>query len=174
MLKSQRLTYRTLDYSDAARITELAGDWDVARMTARIPFPYSLTQAHQWIGSLEDGEFVRVVELDRKLIGAVGYNPNSDGSLEIGYWIGRPWWGLGYATEAAGALVDHCFTEIGVARLTCCHFVDNLASARIIKKLKFQLIGPCSAWCEARGAECETLRYQRKRPLLASFRSRPI
>ena len=169
-MKSNRLSYRTLDYSDAARITELAGDWDVARMTARIPYPYSLTQAHHWIGSLEDGEFVRVVELDGKLIGAVGYNPNADGSLEIGYWIGRPWWGNGYGTEAAEALMNYCFTELGVARLTCCHFVDNVASARIIKKLGFRLMGPGEAWCEARQAEAETLRYQRKRPLIARFR----
>lgn len=172
-MKSKSLTYRALDYSDAARITQFAGDWDVARMTARIPYPYTLTQAHHWIGSLCDGEFVRVVEFERKLIGAVGYAPNADGSLEIGYWIGRPWWGQGFATEAAAALVHYCFTDIGVARLTCCHFVDNLASARIIKKLRFRLIGPCSAWCEARGANCETLQYQRKRPMMASLRSRP-
>jgi RimJ/RimL family protein N-acetyltransferase len=170
-MRSARLTYRPLDYSDAARIALLAGDWDVARMTARIPYPYTLTQAHQWIGGLEEGELVRVVELDRQLIGAVGFVPNLDASAEIGYWIGRPWWGHGYATEAAAALVDHCFMGVGLARLTCCHFIDNPASARIIKKLGFRLIGPCSAWCEARQAEVPTLRYQRKRPMLARLRS---
>jgi RimJ/RimL family protein N-acetyltransferase len=165
-MKSARLTYRPLDYSDAARITHLAGDWDIARMTARIPHPYTLTQAHQWIGSLEEGEVVRVVELDRELIGAVGYIPNADGSAEIGYWIGRPWWGNGYATEAAEALVRFCFTEAGYSRLTCCHFVDNPASQRIIRKLGFRVTGPCKAWCEARGAEVATVRYQKKKPVL--------
>lgn len=171
-MKSKRLTYRTLDYSDAAQLTRFAGDWDVARMTARIPYPYTLTQAHQWIDSVEEGEFVRVVELDGRLIGAVGYVPNADGSVEIGYWIGRPWWGQGFATEAAEALVHYCFEEARIWRLTCCHFVDNAASARIIRKLGFRLVGPDKAWCEARGADVATLRYQRKRPMLARLRSR--
>ena len=171
-MRSKRLTYRTLDYSDAARITEFAGDWEVARMTARIPYPYSLTQAHQWIGSIDDGEFVRVIELEGQLIGAVGYVPSPDGSAEIGYWIGRPWWGQGFATEAAETLVRYCFSEVRFTRLTCCHFADNAASARIIKKLGFRTIGTASTWCEARGGEIATVRYQRKRPMLARLRSR--
>ena len=104
-MKSKRLTYRPLDYSDAARITEFAGDWDVARMTARIPYPYTAHPGAPVDRQPRDGEFVRVVELERELIGAVGYTPNADGSPEIGYWIGRPWWGQGFATEAAAALV---------------------------------------------------------------------
>lgn len=166
-MKSKRLTYRDLEFADAARITELAGDWDVARMTARTPYPYTLTQADLWIASLEDGEFVKVVELDGRLIGAVGYTTNADGSLEIGYWIGRPWWGQGYGTEAAETLVNYCYTTVGAARLTCCHFVDNPASARIIKKLGFRVVGPCSAWCEARQSEAIAIQYQRKRPLMS-------
>ncbi|MGQ0672685.1 MAG: GNAT family N-acetyltransferase [Hyphomicrobium sp.] len=165
-MQSTRLTYRPLDYSDAARIAELAGDWDVARMTARIPHPYSLVQAHHWIGSLEPGEFVRIVEFGGRLIGAVGYVPSPDRSVEIGYWIGRPWWGQGFATEAAEALIAHCFAAGEIPRLTCCHFIDNPASERIIRKLGFRLTGTCSAWCEARGEQVATLRYQRRRPIL--------
>lgn len=171
-MKSKRLTYRDLQFTDAARITELAGDWDVARMTARIPYPYTLTQADQWISSLDDGEFVQVVELDSRLIGAVGYTSNADGSLEIGYWIGRPWWGQGYGTEAAETLMSYCFDTVGVSRLTCCHFDDNPASARIIKKLGFRAVGQCSAWCEARQAEATAMQYQRKRPLMSRLWSR--
>lgn len=169
-MRSPRLTYRELRLSDAARITALAGDWDVARMTARIPYPYSLTQAHEWISSIEPDEVIRVVELDRELIGAVGYNPVADGSIEFGYWIGRPWWGRGYASEAAEALVRHCFDHVGIARLSCCHFVDNPASQRIITKLGFKMVGPCEAWCEARGRSVATLRYIKKRPLMSRIR----
>jgi RimJ/RimL family protein N-acetyltransferase len=171
-MQSPRLTYRPLQLSDAARITELAGDWDVARMTARIPYPYTLTQAHQWIGGLEPDEIVRAILLDGRLIGAIGYNPDSEGAFEFGYWIGRPWWGQGYATEAAETVVRHCFETAGIPKLTCCHFVDNPASARIIKKLGFHFIGPCKAWCEARGEEVPTLRYHKRRPLIARLRRR--
>ena len=168
-MKSPRLTYRPLAEADAARIALYAGDWDVARMTARIPYPYSQELARSWMATLDPDEFVRIVELDGDLIGAVGYVPATDGSAEIGYWIGKPWWGNGFATEAAEALVRHCFRKARIARLTCCHFVDNQASARVIGKLGFRLMGPSTAWCDARRAEVPTLIYERRRSLLPQF-----
>ncbi len=167
MRRSKRLTYRAIEPSDVPRIVELAGDWDVARMTARIPFPYSEDLAMAWLEGLADGEFVQAVLLDGAMIGAVGYVPSPDGaSAEIGYWIGKPWWGHGYATEAATAMVHHSFAQ-GIKRLTCCHFVDNPASQRIIEKLGFKPTGPCMAWCDARGADVAIERYERRRPLIA-------
>jgi RimJ/RimL family protein N-acetyltransferase len=168
-MRTRRLTLRELEDRDVKRIAELAGDWDVARMTARIPYPYSEPLAHQWLRGLEPGEFVRAVDLEGELIGAVGYVPGSDRSAEIGYWIGKPWWGRGFATEAAHALVRYCFASARIGRLTCCHFIDNPASARVIAKLGFRLVGPCTAWCDARRAEVETLSYERRRPMASLF-----
>ena len=144
----------------------LAGDWDIARMTARIPHPYSLVDADQWIASIGSDEFVRAVEHEGELIGAVGYIERDREQAEIGYWIGKPWWGQGYGTEAASALVDYCFKEVGFKRLTCGHFVDNPASARIIAKLGFRRVGNGVQWCEARKIDVPTIRYTRGRPLL--------
>jgi RimJ/RimL family protein N-acetyltransferase len=133
-------------------------------MTARIPYPYSVELADQWIGGLAEGEIVRGIELSGALIGVCGYMPDDLGSAEIGYWIGRPWWGQGFATEAAGALVGHCFSAAGFERVTCGHFVDNPASAKVIAKLGFRFVGSDRLWCEARQTDVETLRYERKRP----------
>lgn len=165
-MRSPRLTYRLIDTRDASRIAALAGDWDIARMTARIPHPYSLVDADQWIGSIGGDEFVRAIERDGELIGAVGYIEGDASQAEIGYWIGKPWWGNGYATEAASALVEHCFGEAGFKRLTAGHFIDNAASARVIKKLGFRRVGRSAQWCEARKSEVPTVRYARRRPLL--------
>lgn len=169
MIKSKRLKFRTFSPSDAPSIAALAGDWDIARMTARIPYPYTVAQAEHWVATLPECEFVRAVILDGHLIGAVGYYPCDDGSAEIGYWIGKPWWGQGYATEAANALVRHCFSKIRFGRLTCCHFVDNPASARVIAKLGFKEVGACKAYCEARRRDVETIRYELRRPALSMF-----
>lgn len=169
-MRSARLTYRPIDPSDASRIAALAGDWDIARMTARIPHPYSLIDADLWIASIESDEFVRGVEHNGELIGAVGYIFHSPEEAEIGYWIGKPWWGNGYATEAAGTLMDHCFNEAGFALLTCGHFFDNPASARVIAKLGFRRTGHDAQWCEARKSDVPTVRYARRRPLLAKWR----
>jgi RimJ/RimL family protein N-acetyltransferase len=165
-MRSPRLSYRPIDPRDAGRITALAGDWDVARMTSRIPHPYSLVDADLWIASIGSDEYVR-----GELIGAVGYIGGDPGQAEIGYWIGKPWWGNGYATEAAGALMDYCFSEAGFRRLTCGHFADNPASARVIAKLGFRRIGNGAQWCEARKSEVPTVRYARRRPLISNWRN---
>jgi ribosomal-protein-alanine N-acetyltransferase len=166
-IKTRRLVLRALHDGDAPNLARLAGDWDVARMTARIPFPYSEALAREWMASLAPGEFVRAVTYQGTLVGAVGYVPNDDGSAEIGYWIGRPWWGRGFASEAAQALVRYCFTTAGFKRLTCCHFEDNHASARVIQKLGFRPSGVATAWCDARQGEFPARCYERTRPLTA-------
>lgn len=159
-IKTRRLVLRALRDRDAAEIARLAGDWDVASMTGRIAFPYSEDLAREWMSTIGEGEFVRAVEYKGALIGAVGYVANGDGSAEIGYWIGKPWWGRGFATEAASALVRHCFTTAGFNRLTCCHFVDNPASRRVIEKLGFKTLETTSAWCDARQEEIAAQAYE--------------
>jgi len=134
-------------------------------MTARIPFPYTAREAAEWVGSIGSGEFVRGVVRGGELIGATGYYPGERGAAEIGYWIGRPWWGQGFATEAAEALIRHTFGA-GFRRLTCCHFVDNPRSARVIEKLGFRVTGSCSAYSEARRRNVAIIRYERTRPFL--------
>jgi RimJ/RimL family protein N-acetyltransferase len=167
-IKTRRLALRELADSDVPALALLAGDWDVARMTARIPFPYSEALAREWMGTIGPGEFVRVITHKGVLVGAVGYVENDGSSAEIGYWIGKPWWGQGFATEAASALVRYCFTTAGMKRLTCCHFDDNPASARVIQKLGFQPHGGITAaWCDARQAEVPTRSYELNRPMKA-------
>ena len=162
-MRTERLRLRPLASRDTARIALLAGDWDVAPMTARIPYPYSEELAEQWIGGAADGEIVRGIELGDSLIGVCGYMPADLESAEIGYWIGKPWWGQGFATEAAGAVVEHCFTSAGFERVTCGHFVDNPASGKVIAKLGFRFVGLERLWCEARQTDVETLKYERRR-----------
>jgi RimJ/RimL family protein N-acetyltransferase len=138
-------------------------------MTSRIPHPYSLIDADLWIGSIGDDEFVRGVEHGGELIGAVGYIESEGEQAEIGYWIGKPYWGHGFATEAARALIEHCFSERKFRKLTCGHFIDNPASARVIAKLGFRRVGDGSQWCEARKTEVGTVRYERWPSLFSRF-----
>jgi [ribosomal protein S5]-alanine N-acetyltransferase len=168
-MKTKRLILRELDAGDVQQIVALAGDWDVARMTSRIPYPYSAAQAQHWINGLEPDEFVRVIQYNGALIGMCGYTLLEDGTAEIGYWIGKPWWGQGFATEATDHLVRYCLRATRVAKLTCCHFADNARSARVIEKLGFKRIGPCMAYCEARREDVETVTYERRRSVIEKF-----
>lgn len=166
VMRTPRLLLRDLTPRDARRIAMLASDWDIARMTGRIPHPYSEELAFQWLTDLADGEFVQGIVHNGDLVGLCGFMPEGN-AAEIGYWIGKPWWGRGFATEAVGALINYCFTECGFERLTCGHFVDNPASARVIAKLGFQFTGRDHVWCEARQASVETLKYERLRMAVA-------
>ncbi len=167
IIRTKRLILRPLEASDAGRVAELAGDWDIASMTARIPYPYDATLATDWIANHSENDFVRGIEWNGELIGCAGYFPNDNGETEIGYWIGKPWWGQGFATEATRGLIRYCFTNAGLASLWCCHFVDNDASRRVIQKLGFKPAGTCQAYCDARLCDIATERYQLRRPALA-------
>ncbi len=169
-LKTKRLELRALTADDAPRIASLAGVWEVASMTGRIPYPYSTEQALHWVTGLADGEIVCGITLNGELIGICGYTPDGKGAAEAGYWIGRAYWGKGYATEAMRELIDQGFRRRGIRRFVCSHFTENTGSQRVIAKLGFRLIGLSSGWCAARGMDLPTLRYERRRPLTARLK----
>ncbi len=164
MIRSRRLTLRPLRPADAGRVAELAGDWEVASMTARIPYPYTEGMARQWIETIEPDEFVCAIEHDGEFIGLCGYLPDNDGSAELGYWLGKPYWGKGFATEAAQALIRYCFRVAKIRRLTSGHFVENPASQRVIAKLGFHEIESSPCWCEARKVMVDARRYEMYKP----------
>lgn len=167
-MKAPRLQFRAFEAADAPRVAEMAGDYDVASMTGRIPYPYTIVAADQWIAGIEaDGDFVRAVLHEGRLVGAVGLVADGEHRAEIGYWIGKAYWGRGFATEAARALVHHAFGALGYRWLTCGHFVDNTASARVIAKLGFTRTGGGHLYCQARGVEAEVVLYARRRPISA-------
>ena len=105
-LKTERLLLRPLAPADAERLTGLANNWNVAAMLARMPYPYSLDMAEGWIArqaaQRADGEeFAYAVTNGDGFIGCCGVQSHADGTHEIGYWIGEPYWNRGYASEAA-------------------------------------------------------------------------
>jgi [ribosomal protein S5]-alanine N-acetyltransferase len=170
-MKTARLTLRSLSPEDAHRIAMLGGDWDVARMTGRIPYPYSEDAALHWVSGLAEGEVVFGIDHQGELIGICGYSPKGSGSADIGYWIGKPYWGQGFATEAAAALMSYGFSKGSVKRFACCVFADNPGSARVAQKLGFKATGPCTGWSEARQQNQPTLTYERRRPWTTALKA---
>lgn len=161
--------------SDASRIGVLAGDYDVASMTGTIPHPYDEQMAGKWIASVLAGEegVVFAIERSGALIGCTGYRAFGEDHAELGYWIGKPYWGMGYATEAVRALILHAFEVEGFAYLKVGHFTDNPASARIIAKFGFVQQGEEQRDCAARGAKahCITYRLDRTAALAGFYRT---
>src|SRR5262245_34077843 len=144
-------------------------------MTGTIPHPYSEQMAAEWLASALAGEegVVFVIERSGSLIGCTGYRAFGDDHAELGYWIGKPYWGMGYASEAVRVLIAHAFETGGFAYLKAGHFADNPASARIITKFGFVRQGDETRECAARGAKaaCVTYRLDRAGALVGRIRA---
>ncbi len=159
-LTTDRLTLRPLRSTDADRLAALAGAFEVARMTARIPHPYGLTDAAWWIEhGQHQGRHFAVIRAG-ELIGCCGLDPIERHAAELGYWIGVPHWGQGFATEAARATVAHGFTDLGCEVLHSGHFVDNPASGRVLAKCGFVAAGTRTTFCRGRSGEVEEKRVR--------------
>ena len=167
-LKTERLVLRPLAQADAERLASLANNWNVAAMLARMPYPYSLDMAEDWIArqaaQRADGEeFAYAVTNGEGLVGCCGMQAHADGTHEIGYWIGEPYWNRGYASEAARAVLGEAAAHFGAETLISGHFWENHASGRVLTKLGFRYTGEESRWCVARQEKvrCLTMRLAR-------------
>ena len=121
----------------------LANDRRIAENTARIPHPYKLADAECFIGGANKGaaDAVFLITLhDRTIIGACGVTALDD-QAELGYWLGVPYWGKGYATEALHAVIDYAFTDLGHEAVNAGARVTNPASRRVLEKCGFQWTG---------------------------------
>jgi 8-oxo-dGTP diphosphatase len=154
-IETPRLLLRPLRLEDAADIQRMAGEWEVARYTANIPHPYEAGMAEAWIKThRDDFEIVFAIEKreDSALVGCIGVEPDRAGrEAEFGYWIGIPYWGAGYATEALSALVDHAFATFDVDRARAAAMPENRASIRVQEKVGFRYVGVKSLAAPARG-----------------------
>ena len=143
LLGTNRLSLRPFTLDDAATVQRLAGDEAVAATTLNVPHPYEDGMAEAWIRThgrrFDRGEavtFAVTLRDDGTLIGAIGLTiDDRHGRAELGYWIGKPYWGRGYATEAGRAVVRYGFEVLGLNRIQASHFEGNLASGRVMQKL---------------------------------------
>jgi RimJ/RimL family protein N-acetyltransferase len=121
----------------------LANDRRIAENTARIPHPYKLKDAEDFItgANRRGGETVFLITLHSgTMIGACGI-ARQDDVPEIGYWLGNAYWGKGYATEALHAVIDYAFTDLDHQALQAGARVTNPASRRVLEKCGFQWTG---------------------------------
>lgn len=148
-LTTIRLTLRPFRIDDAPSVQQLAGAWEIAETTANIPHPYTDGMAEQWIGThqgaFDQGEsvtFAIVLKSDAQLIGAIGLGLRQVHHLaELGYWIGKPYWGQGYCTEAAKEVLRYAFEDLDLHRIQARHMTKNPASGRVMQKIGMKYEG---------------------------------
>src|SRR5262245_31657031 len=114
-LETARLALRAPRFEGAKVIATLVNDRRIAENTLRIPHPYGLADAESFIATADaaDGERAFLITRDAMVLGACGIARRDGEEPEIGYWLGVPFWGRGYATEAARGVIDHAFGDLG-------------------------------------------------------------
>ncbi|MEO1967681.1 MAG: GNAT family N-acetyltransferase [Sphingomonadaceae bacterium] len=138
--RTERLLLRPAWMEDAEGIYAGIGEHAVIRNLARAPWPYTLDNAREFL-ALEHGDdlprFLVTLPGDdgSTILGMIGLNYR-DQDIELGYWIAKPFWGQGIATEAARGLIEVA-RNIGISRISASHFVDNPASGRVLRKAGF-------------------------------------
>ena len=148
-LTTDRLILRGFEQGDAPLIQILAGNYEIAKMTLNIPHPYEKGMAESWINTHQTDYdagggviFAITKGSNQELMGAIGLVINQRfNRAELGYWIGKPHWGRGYATEAASELLRYGFQDLKLNKIHATHMTRNPASGRVMQKIGMESEG---------------------------------
>ncbi len=172
-LSTERLLLRPPVPRDAEQLHRLVNDWAVVRMLSNLPFPYPRTLTDEWIASTvqqrERGTGYHLViagheDGEELVIGCVGLRLDlAPGSANLGYWVGRRFWGHGVATEAASRVARWALANLPVARLEAHVAEDNPASAAVLRRAGLREVGHGRESFLARGGEHPVIRFQATR-----------
>ena len=144
-IETARLALGPATESDIPELVPLIGVREIAATTLRIPHPYEEKHAREFFATVPKENELRIAIRLRgtgRLCGGIGLHPEMQHPrAELGYWIGVPFWGNGYATEAAKAVVRYGFEHFKFNRIYAAHFLGNDASGKVLQKIGMQYEG---------------------------------
>jgi len=167
-LETERLVLRDHTEDDLPRMPRVYNDPDVSRFTRNIPHPYGDAEAkaafkrfRRMIASGDALTFALELKETGDYIGsAVLILSHGSPAAELGYAVGREWWGKGYATEACAALLDFGFGVGGFETIHAHAMVDNPASSRVLEKLGMRSLGVLKNYCEKDGEQFDAAGFE--------------
>lgn len=163
--RTPRLLLRPGWMEDAPALAAAIGDAAVLRNLTRAPADYGLADAETFLAQPQNPRLPNLLAFTRtkgapRLVGGCGMHAAEDGAVELGYWIARPYWGLGFATEAARAVM-HMTRASGVRNVRALHFADNPASGNVLRKIGFRHNGRIERrFSLGRGAAADCLVFE--------------
>ncbi|WP_299475854.1 GNAT family N-acetyltransferase [uncultured Roseibium sp.] len=170
VIETERLVVRPPRADDIDRCAELLGDYEVAKMLSRVPYPYDLEQGRQylekslarWENLAEADELGFHIDHEGELIGGLGFKKLQE-TPEIGYWLGRPYWGKGFMSEALNAAICWVFENTAHERLACEAMTENPASIKVMERTGFRPVGEVSCVSVSRGETLPAIRSEMTR-----------
>ncbi len=163
--RTPRLLLRPGWMEDAPALARAIADESILRNLTRAPWPYGLSDAEDYLSLPQRRPLPRLLAFSRthgapRLVGGCGLSEGEDGALELGYWIARPFWGLGFATEAARAVMSMA-RATGARDIRAAHFADNRASGNVLRKVGFRFTGRIEQrYSPARDAAADCLVFE--------------
>ena len=117
------------------------GDWEVVKWLANAPYPYTDDDLEDYLLISDSNQFDLNIFMGKQLIGRVGLTLDGDNYYDLGYWIGKDYWGKGYATESSKKLLEYVLDKLDLLKIKSGYFVGNSASGNVLKKLGFKEVG---------------------------------
>lgn len=181
VLRTARLTLRPFADGDAGELVRLLNDHEVVRYLAVVPYPYGDRDARDWIARTRTAGNpwpAFAIEAGGSLVGSIGLKPPEDPSspesgAELGYWLGYPYWGKGYATEAAVEVVNYAFGVMDLAQLWASVSLSNPASRRVLEKAGLRFVGETSVHYAARNTSWPSWLFSLRRNEWRAHRAVP-
>jgi len=177
-VRTERLLLRPTWSDDLDEFVALLNDESVARNIGTRALPDTAERAHEMISAPRDPLlphfFINLRNDDGlKLIGGIGLGQAGD-DVELGYWIGRSYWGHGYASEAVAAVLNNSWM-LGHSRITARHIADSEATAHVLLKAGFQATGEIGTrYSDARGGDVEVMTFVAERPAIPGLAASPV
>jgi RimJ/RimL family protein N-acetyltransferase len=159
-IRTERLLLRPLRASDTDTLFALFANWEVVRWLSTPPWPYTLDDAGGFVAAQMGVDTAHslycAIALDDALIGAIDARSIRPAGAParspiLGYWLGQPYWGQGYMTEAAQAFIRYLFDSAAADTIYSGAFAGNSASLRVQEKLGFERIGEEMIYCRPCG-----------------------
>lgn len=160
IIRTERLLLRPVRSDDAEPFFRLFANWEVIRWLSSPPWPFTLEDAREFVEARvkQDAEkrTFLAITTDDAPIGGIGVRAGNatevpDRSPILGFWLGQPYWGRGYMTEAARAFIGRLIASTPVDTIYTGAFADNAASLRVQEKLGFEPTGEMMLYCRPRG-----------------------
>ena len=142
-----QVTLRPFAMADLDDLVVHANDPEVARwLRDRFPHPYTRQDGEDWIAHKESEDPVTsfAITLDKRFIGGIGIDILEDvyhRTGEVGYWVGRAWWGRGIVSAAVDAICTYGFETLDLLRIQAFVFAPNEGSKRVLEKCGFTYEG---------------------------------
>ncbi len=163
--RTERLLIRHLRLSDADQLVAVTNDIEIARHLVRTPHPYTRDDALALIArGMQLQSNVWAIE-DSQLVGVIGLRG------EFGFWLGKEFWGRGYATEAGAAIIDYGFEKFHFEHLNASPLCQNHRSQRVLDKLGFEKIGETSVFSIGQSKTVEALQMRLEKSRWRSIRA---